>query len=304
MKKLYELMIGAVLAALVLTACGTTAAEPKDLLEAIKQRGYILVSTDTDYEPQSWMNPEGQRSPETQCPDNVLTSGEMQGFDVDVAIAIGNHLSVETCFIDPGWEGVVAGNWTDKWDMSVGSMTITTDRQQIFDFSVPYYYSPAIVAVRADTNFNSLDDLAGQALCVGISTTYEAWLHQEDLGPTIPVIAKAPDNISVVALDTDQRCPEGIMAGREDFIGYVTSEIVVDANITKGMPVAKLDGPVFYERLAAAFDKTSSLSTETLRLEVDKLFTQMQSDGSLTELSKKWFKDENGEGVDYTVEPK
>jgi polar amino acid transport system substrate-binding protein len=306
MKKCNDVLIVAIMAALIiLVACGTgPSAQQDSLLAAIKQRGYILVSTDVDYEPQSWLNPEGERSPDTKCPVDALTIVEMQGFDVDVAKAIGDSLGVETCFATPGWETVVAGGWADKWDISVGSMSVTTEREQLFDFSLPYYYSPAVVAVRADVGFTSLDDLSGRALCVGEATTYEDWLHREEQGPTITVVAKAPENISVVSLDTDQRCPKSIMAGREDFIGYVTSDMVVNANITEGMPVVKLNGPVFYERLAAAFDKASSLSTEALRAEVDTLFTRMHSDGSLTALSRKWFKDEAGKAVDYTVEPK
>ena len=52
----------------------------------------------------------------------------------------------------------------------------------------------------------------------------------------------------------------------------------------------KLGGPVYYERLAAAYDKKSTLPTDSLRAEVDKLFTAMHKDGRLAELSKKWFK--------------
>jgi putative amino-acid transport system substrate-binding protein/putative amino-acid transport system permease protein len=58
--------------------------------------------------------------------------------------------------------------------------------------------------------------------------------------------------------------------------------------------VTKLGKPVYYEQLAAAFDKGSSLPSDTLRAEVDKLFTAMHSDGRLSDLSKKWF------GGDYT----
>jgi ABC-type amino acid transport substrate-binding protein len=51
----------------------------------------------------------------------------------------------------------------------------------------------------------------------------------------------------------------------------------------------KLGGPVFSEDLAAAFDKASTLPTDTLRAEVDKLFTAMHTDGRLSELSNQWF---------------
>jgi polar amino acid transport system substrate-binding protein len=300
MKKLYHVMIVAVLASLVLSACGAASTPaPKDLMEAVKQRGYILVSTDPNYEPQSFLNTEGSRPSETKCPADALTTAEMQGFDVDVAKAVGDSLGVETCFATPAWEVITAGNWADKWDVSVGSMTVTTARQQILDFSVPYYYTPAVVAVRADSGLTDLAGLEGQALCVGSATTYDQWLNHdmEGLGlPASSIYAEAP-NVTVVPLETDQECAQAINSGREDFIGYVTSETVVDANIAAGFPVVKLGSPVFSEDLAAAFDKSSSLPTDSLRAEVDKLFTDMHSDGRLSELSMKWFE------LDLTQDP-
>jgi hypothetical protein len=61
--------------------------------------------------------------------------------------------------------------------------------------------------------------------------------------------------------------------------------------------VIKLGEPAYFERLAAAFDKASTLPTDSLRAEVDELFTKMHSDGTLSELSKKWYKDATGEPV-------
>jgi polar amino acid transport system substrate-binding protein len=299
MKKIYSVVIVAVLASLVLAACGAgAAAEPKDLLEAIKQRGYILVSTDPNYEPQSFLNTEGSRPSDTKCPADALTTAEMQGFDVDVAKAIGEGLGVETCFATPSWDAITAGNWADKWDVSVGSMTVLKGRQEILNFSVPYYYSPAAVAVRADSGFASVEDLAGQAICAGTATTYEAWAANDFTNPNAPpessVLIKAPADVTVVPLETDQECAQAIEAGREDFLAYATSGTVVDANIAAGMPVVKLEPPIYFEQLAAAFDKSSTLSTDTLRAEVDKVFTAMHADGRLSELSNQWF------GVDYT----
>jgi polar amino acid transport system substrate-binding protein len=291
MKKLYSVLVVAIVASLVLAACGAGAAKADNLLDAIKQRGYILVSTDPNYEPQSFLNTEGKRPSDTKCPADALTTAEMQGFDVDVAKAIGDDLGVETCFATPSWDAITAGNWADKWDVSVGSMTITTARQQILDFSVPYYYTPAVVAVRADSGITDLAGLEGQSLCAGSATTYEQWLNHDMAGLGLPessIYAQAP-NVTVVPLETDQECAQAIAAGREDFVGYVTSATVVDANIAAGFPVVKLGSPVYSEDLAAAFDKKSSLPTDTLRAEVDKLFNAMHSDGRLTELSNKWF---------------
>jgi len=281
-------------AVLVLSACGGGGGATADnLLDDIKNRGYILVSTDPNYEPQSFLNTDGKRSADTVCPSDALTTAEMQGFDVDVAIAIGNALGVETCFATPNWDIITAGNWADKWDVSVGSMTITTDRQKILDFSVPYYYTPAVVAVSSDASYTSLDDLAGMALCAGASTTYEVWLSKGDMGlPASSIYAQPPADITVVPLDTDQECAQALAAGREDFAGYVTSQTVVNANIAAGLPVKQLGSPVFSEDLAAAFDKNSTLPTDSLRAEVDKVITGMHNDGTLTSLSMKWFEED------------
>ena len=301
MKKLFTLASLLVLASLVLSACGGGASQASDLLGAINERGYILISTDPNYEPQSFLNTEGKRPSDTKCPSDALTTTEMQGFDVDVAIAIGDALGVETCFATPGWDLLTAGNWADKWDMSVGSMTITTTRQTVLDFSVPYYYTPAVVAVAADSGFDTLESLAGQALCAGVSTTYEAWLNNDmkALGlPESSIYAKVPDGVTVIPLDSDQECAQAIASGRKDFVGYVTSDTVVDANLAAGMPVVKLDGAVYSEYLAAAFDKTSTLGTATLIAKVNEVFTAMHKDGTLTGLSNKWF------GMDITQAPK
>jgi polar amino acid transport system substrate-binding protein len=225
----------------------------------------------------------------------------MQGFDVDVAKAIGSGLGVETCFATPSWDTITAGSWANKWDVSVGSMTINVDRQKILDFSVPYYYTPAVVAVKADSGFTSIADLAGKALCAGTSTTYDYWLNNDMVGLGLPdssIYSKVPAGVTVVTLETDQECAQALASGRNDFVGYVTSATVVDANIAAGMPVMKLGSPVYSEDLAAAFDKKSTLPTDSLRAAVDKIITTMHTDGTLTKLSTQWF------GVDLTLAPK
>ncbi|MCX6058335.1 MAG: hypothetical protein NTW69_09305, partial [Chloroflexi bacterium] len=70
-------------------------------------------------------------------------------------------------------------------------------------------------------------------------------------------------------------------------------------NLAAGLPVRKLEGVVYSEDLAAAFDKASTLSTTSLRAEVDKIFTAMHTDGTLSALSIKWL-----DGQDLTQAPK
>lgn len=303
MKKLFTLASLLVLAALVLSACGGgNAISPSDtLLDVVKKHGYIMISTDPNYEPQSFLNTNGKRPADTKCPADALTTAEMQGFDVDVAHKIGDAIGVETCFATPAWDAITAGNWADKWDLSVGSMTITVDRQKILNFSVPYYYTPAVVAVGKDSGIKSLDELAGKNLCAGTSTTYESWIKNDMTALGLPessIYSKAPAGVQAVTLETDQECAQAIAAGRNDFVGYVTSETVVDANIAAGMPVVKLGSPVYSEDLAAAVDKSATHNTESLLKVVDDTITAMHKDGTLSKLSTQWFK------ADLTQAPK
>jgi ABC-type amino acid transport substrate-binding protein len=114
-----------------------------------------------------------------------------------------------------------------------------------------------------------------------------------DLGlPASSIYAKPPADITVVPLESDQECAQALAAGRTDFAAYTTSVTVVNANIAAGIPVAMVGGAVYSEDLAAAFDKSSTLPTTTLRAEVDKLFTAMHSDGRLSDLSTKWFSED------------
>jgi polar amino acid transport system substrate-binding protein len=298
MRKMFLLISAIILAAILLSACAAKPSAPSDLLAKIKSRGYIVVSTDPNYEPQSFLDTNGKRPANTKCPSDTLTTAEMKGFDVDVAAEIGKRLGVETCFATPSWDLITAGSWADKWDLSVGSMTVTNTRAKVLNFTVPYYYYTAVVAVAKDSGIKSFGDLAGKALCVATATTYEDWLNGKLDLPATDVLAQPPANVTVVPLDTDQECAQAINAGRRDFVGYVTANTVVDANIAAGFPVVQLGGPAYRESLAAAIDRSASLPTDTFLTEVDKIITTMHSDGTLTSFSMKWYK------VDMTQEPK
>jgi polar amino acid transport system substrate-binding protein len=256
-----------------------------DLLAAIQEQGVIRVSTDPNYAPQSFLGPDG----------------EFQGFDVDVAREIAARLGVEVEFVTPDWDIITAGNWGDQWDMSVGSMTVTTARQQVLDFaSPPYYYTPAQFAAAEGSGIESIEDITGQTVCVGVSTTYETWLNGdlEALGlPEASLYAEPPADVTVFPLTTDNECVQSIQAGREEFQVLLTSNTVVEAGINSGAPIQKVGSPVFSENLAVAFDKNASLDNSRLVEEVSQIITEMHADGTLSELSLQWFE------ADLTQDP-
>lgn len=145
--------------------CDSVDASAGDLLAKICSDGKIVVSTDPAYPPQSSLNE---------------TTGKYQGFDIDVATEIATRLGVTVDWIAPAWDTIIAGGWNGRWDMSVGSMTVTTDRAKVLDFTPAYYFTPAVVVVRGnDTSVKDLStDLDGKKIGVCGGCTYDFFLQK------------------------------------------------------------------------------------------------------------------------------
>ncbi len=245
---------------------------PGGLLDVVTKAGKIRVSTDPQYPPQSELTPDGT----------------FQGFDIDVATEIARRMGLEIQFETPSWDTITAGGWSGRWDMSVGSMTITSPRQKVLDFSPPYYYTPAQMAASTASGITTLDGLAGKSICVGDATTYLDWLSGTlDFGTESPQ-TKAPAGAIAVTLSTDRLCAEAWKAGRSEFDGWLSSSTTVDQAIADGLPLVKVGEPVFSEPLAVAVDRGGPDPTDFMA-RVDEIVTAMHADGTLTQLSQKWF---------------
>lgn len=262
--------------------CGSTKTTG-DELAAICAKGTLVVSTDPKYPPQSSLDE---------------TTGKYVGFDIDVATEIARRLGVQISFVAPSWETITAGTWNGRWDMSVGSMTPTDDRQKVLDFSQPYYYTPAVVVVnKANTSVHNLaTDLDGKKIGVCSSCTYEQYLNKTLAikGFTFNFMI---DNAQTVGYPTDTNALDDLALGdgvRLD--AAMTSLTTAQGYIDSGKPVKIVGKPVFYEPLAAAIDKSSSSDPTSFAKAVNTIVGQMHADGTLTRLSKKWYN-----GVDLTT---
>ncbi len=297
MKKFYALFALVLVLSFGLAACGGGGGGDGTLLGEVKARGYLIVSTDPNYEPISFLDPDAERAAGTVCPDEMLTYGEMKGFDVDVAKAVADELGVEVCFATPDWDLVTAGSWGDRWDISIGSMTPTLTRAEVVTFSTPYVYTPAQFAATTDSGITSLADLEGQVICLAAATTYLDWMNGTLTITEDSIFADPPSDFTIVELPTDQECAQSIAAGRPEFSVYLTSETVIDSNIAGGLDVVKVGGAVFSENLSPATDKSSSYDIATFVAEISSIVDGLHADGTLSALSIKYFE------IDMTQDP-
>jgi peptide/nickel transport system substrate-binding protein len=250
------------------------AAEDQDLLDQVMAAGTLVVSTDPNYAPFSFLNEDG----------------ELDGFDVNVAQEVAARMGVEVEFTTPDWDMITGGNWGGRWDISIGSMTITEPRSEVLWFTEPYYYSPASFAVHKDnTTIQSVDDLADKKLGLGTATTYESYLNRE-LSMMGGEIAYDPPQVGeIVAYSTDQEAIQDLALGDGVRLDAVMSgQLVIQGAIEEGVPIEYLGTPAFYEPLAFALDKDRGPSDQMLA-KLNEIIAEMHGDGTLSELSLEWF---------------
>ncbi len=264
------------------SVCSTTSASG-DLLAKVCDAGTLTVSTDPAYPPQSSLDKK---------------TGDYVGFDIDVATEIAKRLGVDIAWETPSWDIITAGGWNGRWDMSVGSMTPTNDRQKVLDFTEPYYYTPAVVVVNKDnTSVTDLTtDLDGKKIGVCSACTYEQYLNK-----TLAIkgfkFDFVIDGAVVSGYDTDTTALQDLALGdgtRLDAV--ITSLTTAQGYIDAGNPVKIVGQPIFYEPLAVAIDKSATLDPASFEDEVNSIVKDMHSDGTLTTLSKKWY-----HGTDLTA---
>jgi polar amino acid transport system substrate-binding protein len=259
------------------TAAADATAAPASgggLLEEVKKRGKLLIATDANYKPQSFKNPDGS----------------FEGFDVDVGKEIAKRLGVEAEFVDVNFDIVTAGSWNGRWDINVGSMTITPERKKSLYFSSPYYYTPASFVVHKDSKAASIDDLKGKKIGVGAATTYLDYLQGKLTLEGEEILKPAPEGAQAQVYDTDALALTDLALGDGTRVDAVLTALPTAEDAIKGgQPFKILGDPIYYEDLGIALDQKSPLDSKSLADEITKIIDEMHKDGTLTQLANKYY---------------
>ncbi|WJR74889.1 transporter substrate-binding domain-containing protein [Bradyrhizobium sp. NP1] len=91
-------------------------------LDDIIKRGTLRVGMTGDYRPFTYLDKE---------------SGQFRGFDVDMAEALGKALGVKVEFVRTAWPQLTRDFEADRFDIAMGGVSITLDRQKKGAFSIP-----------------------------------------------------------------------------------------------------------------------------------------------------------------------
>lgn len=274
MKKLAKLTALTLTAALALTACGSTAdsAAPAestadtaateetggDLLSQIQASGTITVAMEGTWAPWTYHDES----------DNLV------GYDVEVATKIAEKLGVEPKFVEGEWDGLLAGLDAGRYDIMVNGVDITPERAEKYDFSTPYAYNrTAVITQKDNDSIKTLEDLNGKTTANTISSTYAELAEQ--YGAT------------VTGVDDLNQTFELLLSGRID--ATLNAEVTY-YDYMKEHPDANAKIAVLAaDANEVAIPMRKGEETATLRAAIDTAIEEMRADGTLKELSEKYF---------------
>jgi polar amino acid transport system substrate-binding protein len=261
MKKLFVILSIFVLASLVLTACGTKAANGTGSqsmagLPDLKGRT-ITVAVENAYPPFNSID---------------QASGKGIGWDYDTVAEICKRVNCVAEFKQAAWDGIFPAMAAGEYDMLADGVTVTEERSKQVDFSTPYVTVGQVLLVRADE----------AATLDGFKTDAKKLVGTQ-IGTTNEIVAK-------------ETFPDKQIQSFEDFGGAVLAllsgdiDAVVIDNVTASGFMKENEG-----KLKAAFQITSDEKLafvfppkSDFLAAVNAALDSMQKDGTLDALNKKW----------------
>jgi cystine transport system substrate-binding protein len=231
-------------------------AEDQDLLAKVKDDGKLLIGTEGTYAPFTFHD----------------ESGNLTGFDVEIATEVAKRLGVEPEFKETQWDAIFAGLDAKRFDMIANQVGIRPDRQEKYDFSDPYITSAAVLIVHKDNNeVKTFEDIKGLNSAQSLTSNYGE-------------LAKK-NGANLVSVEGFTQSVELLTSKRVD---VTINDRISFLDYTKQRP----DAPI---KIAATSEDASASGlmfrkgSDKLVAEVNKALTEMVEDGTYKKISEKWF---------------
>lgn len=275
-----RLTLGTALAgtALLLAACSTDAdADATTGTDATDEITTEETSTDTSLtdvqDAGVWIvGTEGTYRPFTFHEDG---SGDLTGYDVEVARAVAEQLGVEVEFEETQWDALLTGLEAGRFDAVANQVSITPEREEVYEFSAPYTYSNGVVVVREDDDsITSFDDLAGKTTAQSLTSSF--YTLAEEAGANIEAIEGWAQAVALL----EQGRVDATVNDRLTFLDYRTQ------TGAEGLKIAAQTDD--FSRAAFAF----SAGDTALAAAVTDALTTLAEDGTLAEISSEFFGEE------------
>lgn len=254
-KKIIFLLL---LICLVCSAC--TKKQPKtDTLGQIIQRDKLIVGVRDDAAPFGFRD----------------KNGNLIGYDIELAQNIakdilGSEKKVE--FIPVTASNRIMKLNSGEVDILIAAMSITDQRQQILDFSLPYYIAGQAIMVKSNSKMTGLRNFRGKKLIIVFGSTSEGNLQ-----------TNVPD-VDVIGFKTYNEAYNALKAGKAE--GIVADDTILYRFAMNDKGVKILPKRYSQEPYAVALRKEKE-STRLLS-KIDFIIDNLQSSRHLNQMQKKW----------------
>lgn len=208
-------------------------------------------------------------------PFENIENGDIVGFDIDVMREVAQRAGFTVTFQNADFITIIPSVQNGQFGAGISAFSITDERKQQVDFSVPYYTNTLMAAVPAsDTETNEPADLEGKKVCTQEGTTSEFYLREE-LGF---------GDADLLLLDSAPLCAEALKRGD-------VSALMIDAAFVRsviGSSQGELKQAFLIEDVDEEFGIVIQKGNTELLSAVNDALNSMKSDGTLQQLVDKW----------------
>ena len=201
-------------------------------------------------------------------------TGKMVGFDMSVIREVADRAGFEIDLNTMDFNGIIPALQSGNVDIAIAGITITAEREEIVDFSDPYYDSGLRLLVReGDSDVSEFDDLEGKKIGTKIGSTSYDYLTEN---------LEADDGVTPYPGSADMYM--ALMSGAIDAVFYDAPNVGYFAR-TKGKGKVKTIGPLYEgQQYGIALVNGSDWVDE-----VNSALAAMKEDGAYKKIYEEWF---------------